>query len=162
MWRFTRYSTSRCGFKTSQILVTFRRGCSGDEYVLWFTGRSGAGKSTMAERVEAELRRRSCPVERLDGDEVREHLSKGLTFSRGDRDINVLRIGWVASMLSHNGVGVLTAAISPHAATRARVRGMTTNFTDIFVDAPVEECMRRDVKGLYHMRCRARSPSSPG
>lgn len=118
-------------------------------YLLWFTGLSGAGKSTIAELVEGELRRRGSAVERLDGDEVREHLSKGLGFSREDRDTNVLRIGWVASLLARHGVGVITAAISPYAATRAQVRAMTPNFTEVFVDAPLEECIRRDVKGLY-------------
>lgn len=127
-------------------------------YVLWFTGLSGAGKSTIAELVEKRLRGRSAPVERLDGDEVREHLSKGLTFSREDRDINVRRIGWVASLLSRNGVGVITAAISPYADTRDEVRAMTTNFVEIFVDAPVEVCADRDVKGLY---ARARAGDIP-
>lgn len=118
-------------------------------YLLWFTGLSGAGKSTIAELVEAELRARRAPVERLDGDEVREHLSKGLGYSRADRDTNVLRIGWVASLLTRNGVGVITAAISPYAATRDEVRALNTNFTEIFVDAPLDEVIRRDVKGLY-------------
>jgi adenylylsulfate kinase len=118
-------------------------------YLLWFTGLSGAGKSTVAALVEADLRARGARVERLDGDEVREHLSKGLGFSREDRDTNVLRIGWVASLLSRNGVGVITAAISPYADTRARVRAMATNFVEVFVDAPLEEVIRRDVKGLY-------------
>jgi adenylylsulfate kinase len=118
-------------------------------YVLWFTGLSGAGKSTVAQLVIAELRRRRQPVESLDGDEVRTHLTKGLGFSRADREENVLRVGWVAGLLSRNGIGVVSALISPYAATRARVRGMTTNFTEIFVDAAVETCIRRDVKGLY-------------
>lgn len=118
-------------------------------YVLWFTGLSGAGKSTVAGLVEAELRRRAAPVESLDGDVVRTHLSKGLGFSRADRDTNVLRIGFVAGLLSRHGVGVLTAAISPYAATRRQVREMTTNFTEVFVDAPLDACIARDVKGLY-------------
>lgn len=120
-----------------------------DGYVLWFTGLSGAGKSTVAELVDAELRTRGAAVERLDGDEVREHLSRGLGFSREDRDINVARIGWVAALLSRNGVGVITAAISPYAAARAKVRAATTNFVEVFVDAPLDEVIRRDVKGLY-------------
>jgi adenylylsulfate kinase len=131
-------------------------------YLLWFTGLSGAGKSTIAELVDAELRRRGALIERLDGDEVREHLSKGLGFSREDRDTNVLRIGWVASLLSRNGVGVLTAAISPYAATRAQVRAMTTNFTEVFVDAPLDEVMRRDVKGLYERAVAGEIPNFTG
>ncbi|MBA2317148.1 MAG: adenylyl-sulfate kinase [Euzebyales bacterium] len=118
-------------------------------YVLWFTGFSGAGKSTVAGLVGDELRRRGAPLELLDGDEVRTHLSKGLGFSREDRDTNILRIGWVAGLLSRHGVGVITAAISPYAQTRGQVRQMTTNFVEIFVDAPLAECARRDVKGLY-------------
>jgi adenylylsulfate kinase len=118
-------------------------------YVLWFTGLSGAGKSTIAGLVEEELRHRGGKVERLDGDEVREHLSKGLGFTREDRDTNVRRIGWVASILSRNGVGVITAAISPYADVRAEVREMATNFVEIFVDAPLDVVAERDVKGLY-------------
>jgi adenylylsulfate kinase len=118
-------------------------------YVLWFTGLSGSGKTTVADLVEAALRARDAAVERLDGDEVREHLSKDLGFSRADRDTNILRIGFVAGLLSRHGVGVITSAISPYAGTRAEVRSMTTNFTEIFVDAPLEECIRRDAKGLY-------------
>lgn len=117
--------------------------------MLWFTGLSGAGKSTVADIVTAEIARRGAPVECLDGDVVRTHLSRGLGFSREDRDINILRIGFVAGLLSRHGVGVVTAAISPYAATRDRVREMTTNFTEIFVDAPLEACIERDVKGLY-------------
>lgn len=118
-------------------------------YVLWFTGLSGAGKSTVAGLVEEALRGRGAPVESLDGDVVRTHLSAGLGFSRTDRDTNILRIGFVAGLLSRNGVAVVTAAISPYAATRAQVRAMTTNFTEIFVDCPLETCAERDVKGLY-------------
>jgi adenylylsulfate kinase len=118
-------------------------------YVLWFTGLSGSGKTTVADLVEAALRERGAAIERLDGDEVREHLSKGLGFSKADRDTNILRIGYVAGLLSKHGVGVITSAISPYAATREQVRAMTTNFTEIFVDAPLEECIRRDEKGLY-------------
>lgn len=131
-------------------------------YVLWFTGLSGAGKSTIAGLVESELRRRGAPVELLDGDEVRTHLSKGLTFSKEDRDTNVLRIGYVAGLLSRHGVGVITAAISPYAAVRDEVRAMTTNFIEVFVDAPLEECVRRDVKGLYARAMADRIPNFTG
>jgi adenylylsulfate kinase len=134
----------------------------GQGYVLWFTGLSGAGKSTIAELVESELRVRSAPIERLDGDEVREHLSKGLGFSREDRDTNVLRIGWVASLLARHGVGVITAAISPYAATRATVRATMPNFTEIFVDAPLDEVIRRDVKGLYERALAGDIPNFTG
>lgn len=120
-----------------------------DGYVLWFTGLSGAGKSTIANLVVEELRQRNAPVELLDGDEVRTHLSAGLGFDKAGRDTNVRRIGWVAKLLSRNGTGVVTAAISPYRDIRKEVRDSTTNFIEIFVDAPVEECRRRDVKGLY-------------
>lgn len=120
-----------------------------DGYVLWFTGLSGAGKSTIAGIVAEKLRDKGMPLEVLDGDEVRTHLSAGLGFGKADRDINVRRIGWVASLLSRHGVGVVTAAISPYADVRAEVRAMATNFVEIFVDAPLDEVRRRDVKGLY-------------
>lgn len=118
-------------------------------FVVWCTGLSGAGKSTLSQLVYAEVCRRGHPAQLLDGDAVREHLSKGLGFSKEDRDINVLRIGWVASLLSRHGVGVITAAISPYAETRAQVRAMCTNFHEVFVDAPLDVVAGRDVKGLY-------------
>lgn len=116
---------------------------------LWFTGLSGAGKTTISREVERELRSRNCPVEVLDGDVVRTHLSKGLGFSKEDRDINIRRIGFVASLLSRNGVIAITAAISPYRAIRDEVREMTENFIEIYVSASLEVCEQRDVKGLY-------------
>ncbi|HEY5171226.1 MAG TPA: adenylyl-sulfate kinase [Acidimicrobiia bacterium] len=116
---------------------------------LWFTGLSGAGKSTIANIVVDELRARGRKVELLDGDEVREHLSKGLGFSKADRDTNIRRIGWVASVLARNGVVSVTAAISPYRALRDEVRGWVENFVEIHVATPLEECETRDVKGLY-------------
>jgi adenylylsulfate kinase len=116
---------------------------------LWFTGLSGAGKSTIANIVVDELRARGRKVELLDGDEVREHLSKGLGFSKTDRDINIRRIGWVASVLARNGVVSVTAAISPYRELRDEVRGWMDNFVEIHVATPLEECETRDVKGLY-------------
>jgi adenylyl-sulfate kinase len=125
---------------------------------LWFTGLSGAGKSTIANVVVDKLRARGRKVELLDGDEIREHLSKGLGFSKADRDENIRRIGWVASVLARNGVVSVTAAISPYRAVRDEVRGWIDNFVEIHVATPLEECEARDVKGLY---ARARSGEIP-
>jgi adenylylsulfate kinase len=118
-------------------------------FTLWFTGLSGAGKTTIAEIVEHELRERGLRVEVLDGDIVRTNLSKGLTFSRDDRNINVLRIGFVANLLTRNGVGVIVSAISPYKEARDQVRRRIVDFIEVFVDAPLEVCAERDVKGLY-------------
>jgi adenylyl-sulfate kinase len=119
---------------------------------VWFTGLSGAGKTTIAGLVGAELERRGAVVEYLDGDVVRTHLSKGLGFSKEDRDTNIERIGWVASRLTRAGATVLVAAISPYEATRARARAMVEEygaFVEVFVRASVQACAARDVKGLY-------------
>jgi adenylylsulfate kinase len=122
----------------------------GRGFTLWFTGLSGAGKTTIAEIVEKELRQRFGKVEVLDGDIVRTNLSKGLGFSREDRDTNVLRIGFVADLLTRNGVGVIVSAISPFKEVRDQVRrNIGEDFVEIFVDAPLEVCAERDVKGLY-------------
>ena len=121
-------------------------------FTLWFTGLSGAGKTTIAELVRSELERRGLLVEWLDGDEVREHLSKGLGFSKADRDTNIDRIGWVASRLTRHGAAVIVSAISPYAEARRKAREMVEQhgtFVEVFVDASVDECARRDVKGLY-------------
>jgi len=125
---------------------------------VWFTGLSGAGKSTIADIVVAELRARGRKVELLDGDEVREHLSKGLGFSKADRDTNIRRIGWVASVLARNGVVAVTAAISPYRAVRDEVRSWTENFVEVHVATTLDECEARDVKGLY---ARARAGEIP-
>ena len=118
-------------------------------FTLWFTGLSGSGKTTISELVERELRNRERPVEVLDGDIVRTNLSKGLSFSREDRNINVLRIGFVANLLTRNGVGVVVSAISPYKEARDQVRRRIVDFVEVFVDAPLEVCAERDVKGLY-------------
>ena len=123
----------------------YRRG-----FTLWFTGLSGAGKTTIAEIVEHELRERFGQVEVLDGDIVRTNLSKGLGFSREDRDTNILRIGFVADLLTRNGVGVIVSAISPFKEARDQVRrSIGEGFIEVYVDAPLEVCAERDVKGLY-------------
>ena len=117
---------------------------------MWFTGLSGAGKTTISEIVEKELRERFGKVEVLDGDIVRTNLSKGLSFSREDRDTNVLRIGFVADLLTRNGVGVIVSAISPFKEARDQVRrNIGEDFIEVYVDAPLEVCAERDVKGLY-------------
>jgi adenylylsulfate kinase len=121
-------------------------------FVVWFTGLSGAGKSTIAELVVPELTRRGLLVDTLDGDVVRTHLSKGLGFSKEDRDTNIERIGWVASRLARAGVAVVVSAISPYEETRRRARAMVEEhapFVEVHVATSVEECARRDVKGLY-------------
>ena len=118
-------------------------------FTIWFTGLSGAGKSTIAALLERKLRERGGLVEVLDGDVVRTHLSKGLGFSREDRDTNILRIGWVCEVLSRNGVIAIVAAISPYRATRDQVRSRIDQFVEVFVDCSLDVCIERDVKGLY-------------
>ena len=121
-------------------------------FTLWFTGLSGSGKSTIAHLVGPELDRRGCIVEYLDGDTVRTHLSKGLGFSKEDRDTNIERIGWVASRLTRQGGAVIAAAISPYEETRGKARELVEEFGSfvcVHVKASVEECARRDVNGLY-------------
>jgi adenylylsulfate kinase len=117
--------------------------------VLWFTGLSGSGKSTIAHVVEEKLLDAGVPVEILDGDVVRENLSKGLGFSEEDRNTNIRRIAYVAHLLQRNGTFVITAAISPYKAIRDEARAMIKDFVEIYADAPLEVCEERDVKGLY-------------
>jgi adenylylsulfate kinase len=121
--------------------------------VVWFTGLSGAGKTTIAHLVGRELEADGRVVDYLDGDVVREHLSKGLGFSKEDRDTNIERIGWVASRIARAGATVIVSAISPYAETRARARAMAeeagAQFVEVHVATSVDECARRDVKGLY-------------
>ncbi|MGA9371513.1 MAG: adenylyl-sulfate kinase [Solirubrobacterales bacterium] len=119
-------------------------------FTLWFTGLSGAGKTTISHLVEQQLRDRGSRIEVLDGDVVRENLSKGLGFSKEDRDTNIRRIAFVADLLSRNGVPVITAAISPYREIRDEAREMMGGrFIEVFVKASVEVCAERDVKGLY-------------
>jgi adenylyl-sulfate kinase len=121
-------------------------------FALWFTGLSGSGKSTIAHIVGPELEERGAIVEYLDGDTVRTHLSKGLGFSKEDRDTNIERIGWVASRIVRQGGVVICAAISPYEETRRKARAMVEEFgefVEVYVKASVDECARRDVNGLY-------------
>jgi adenylyl-sulfate kinase len=116
---------------------------------VWFTGLSGAGKSTIATALAGELRRLGRAVEILDGDSVRENLSKGLGFSKEDRDTNIRRIGYVAELLTRHGVVVIVAAISPYREVRDEVRERIGSFVEVHVRCPIDELVRRDVKGLY-------------
>jgi adenylylsulfate kinase len=119
-------------------------------FILWFTGLSGAGKSTLAESLTPILRERGTKIEVLDGDVVRTNLSKGLGFSKEDRDTNITRIGFVANLLARNGCGAMTAAISPYAAVRDECRQMCeATFVEVYVEAPLEVVEERDTKGLY-------------
>jgi adenylyl-sulfate kinase len=119
-------------------------------FTVWFTGLSGAGKTTIADAIEPLLRERGITkLEKLDGDVVRTHLSKGLGFSKEDRDTNIRRIGWVAEVLTRNGVCVLASAISPYREIRDEVRKNVGNFVEVYVECSIEELTRRDVKGLY-------------
>ncbi len=121
----------------------------GDGFTLWFTGLSGAGKSTVARKAEEELRARGMKVEVLDGDVVRTNLSKGLGFSKEDRDTNIRRIGYVCKLLARNGVIAIAAAISPYREIRDEVRRQHARFFEVFVHCPIEKLAERDVKGLY-------------
>jgi len=116
---------------------------------VWFTGFSGAGKSTIADALTKELKEKGYGIEVLDGDEIRENLTKGLGFSKEDRDTNIRRIGFVAKLLARNGVVVLVPVISPYRAIREEMREQIGSFVEVFVNAPIEVCEKRDVKGLY-------------
>ena len=121
-------------------------------FVVWITGLSAAGKSTIAGLVSTELEERGLLVERLDGDVVREHLSKDLGFSKEDRDANIARIGWVASRLARAGAAVIVSAISPYREARRNARALVeehATFVEVYVATSLEECERRDPKGLY-------------
>jgi adenylyl-sulfate kinase len=129
-------------------MVSNRKG-----FTLWFTGLSGAGKTTLATKLVTEMKARDVLVELLDGDEVRTNLSKGLGFSKEDRDTNIRRIGYVSRLLSRNGVGVIAAAISPYRDVRDEVRRIVENdgaeFIEVYVKCPIGVLAKRDVKGLY-------------
>ena len=121
-------------------------------FVLWFTGLSGSGKTTIASNVAPELERRGFVVDHLDGDIVRTHLSRGLGFSKEDRDTNIARIAWVASRIARAGAVVVVSAISPYEEARRLARAMVeplAPFVEVYVATPLDECARRDPKGLY-------------
>lgn len=126
---------------------------------VWFTGLSGAGKTTISQVIARRLKEAGCKLEVLDGDIVRTNLTKGLGFSKEDRDENIRRIGFVSQLLTRNGVIVLVSAISPYRDIREEVRGRIGDFVEVYVNAPLAECEKRDVKGLYK---RARSGEIKG
>jgi adenylyl-sulfate kinase len=133
-----------------------------DGFTLWFTGMSGAGKSTLAHAAAEELRRRGHRVEVLDGDEVRTNLSKGLGFSKEDRDTNIRRIGYVCKLLARNGVIAISAAISPYREVRDEVRRQHERFVEVFVKCPLDTLVKRDVKGLYKKALAGEIPNFTG
>src|SRR5947199_1632468 len=136
------YIETNCGGYTDMT----RKG-----FTIWFTGLSGAGKSTLSEVLEERLKARGRNVEILDGDIVRTHLSKGLGFSREDRDTNIKRIAFVCSLLTRNGVICISAAIAPYREAREWARQEIGNFVEIYVKCPIDVCRQRDVKGLYKL-----------
>jgi len=131
-------------------------------FTLWFTGLSGAGKSTISGIIEKRLREAGAKVEVLDGDVVRENLSKGLGFSKEDRDENIRRIGFVCELLSRNGVIAMVAAISPYRAVREQIRQRIQNFVEVYVECPLEVVAGRDVKGLYKKAIAGEIPQFTG
>lgn len=120
-------------------------------FTIWFTGLSGAGKTTLANALESRLKQYARNVEILDGDIVRTHLSKGLGFSREDRDTNIKRIAFVCNLLTRNGVACISAAISPYREAREWARQEIGNFVEVYVKCPLDTCRQRDVKGLYKL-----------
>jgi adenylyl-sulfate kinase len=133
-----------------------------DGFTVWFTGMSGAGKSTISHLLEERLCNLGAKVEVLDGDVVRTHLSKGLGFSKEDRDENIQRIGFVCELLSRNGVIAIAAAISPYRAAREGVRARIGKFVEVYVKCPVEVLASRDVKGLYRKALAGEIPHFTG
>jgi len=142
--RFTTASSAEDGRSTLPVHGTNRGGLT-----VWFTGLSGAGKSTICRAVYERLWAIGARVEMLDGDELRCHLTRDLGFSRSDRDENIRRIALVAGMLARNGVIALVSVISPYRAARAEARARSANFVEVYVNAPLEVCEARDPKGLY-------------
>jgi adenylylsulfate kinase len=142
--------TIECHFTNQQYGLT-----------VWFTGLSGAGKTTISQQVNKKLTEQGLKVEHLDGDLVRQTLTKGLGFSQCDREGNIRQIGFVAHLLTRNDVIVLVSAISPYRATRQEVRQQIGAFIEVFVHAPLAVCEQRDVKGLYY-RARRRTSTVYG
>src|SRR6266446_6687607 len=131
-------------------------------FTVWFTGLSGAGKSNLSEILAQRLKALGLHVEVLDGDIVRTHLSKGLGFSREDRDTNIKRIAFVCSLLTRNGVVCISAAIAPYAEAREWARQEIGNFVEVYVKCPLDVCRQRDLKGLYKLADAGKIPDLTG
>ena len=131
-------------------------------FVLWMTGLSGSGKTTIALLLEEELQRRQIRVERLDGDIVRKSLTRDLGFSKEDREKNIERVTFVAKLLSRNGVACICSFISPYQSIRDQARAETTNFIEVFIDASLDAVKERDVKGLYREAIKGNIPNFTG
>ncbi|MFL7838117.1 MAG: adenylyl-sulfate kinase [Candidatus Promineifilaceae bacterium] len=142
--------------------MTYEKNGNEKGYVVWMTGLSGAGKTTIALLLEKELKERDQKVERLDGDVVRESLTRDLGFTAEDRRKNIERVTFVAKLLSRNGVGTICSFISPYQSVRHHVRENTTNFLEVFIDAPLDVVMERDVKGLYKKAIAGEIPNFTG
>jgi adenylylsulfate kinase len=150
------------GFRTAGFLFYRETMKEREGFTLWLTGLSGAGKSTLANLVGEELRLRGYRVEVIDGDEVRTNLSKGLGFSREDRDTNIRRIGYVCELLARNGVIAISAAISPYRNIRDEVRRRHRRFFEVYIKCPLATVVERDVKGLYRRALAGEIPNFTG
>src|SRR6267142_876384 len=159
---FTSPPTAECSGPSTCCSKRFWEAGVHKGFVLWFTGLSGAGKSTISNIVEARLRAAGAKVELLDGDAVRTHLSKGLGFSKEDRDINIRRIGFVCELLSRNGVIAIAAAISPYRAVRDEVRARIPGFVEVYMECPLDVLVQRDKKGLYRKALAGEIPQFTG
>ncbi len=142
--------------------MTYKNRVNEEGYVVWMTGLSGAGKTTIALILEEELHKRGLKVERLDGDVVRESLTRDLGFTAEDRRKNIERVTFVAKLLSRNGVGTICSFISPYQSVRDHVRENTTNFLEVYIDAPLDVVIDRDVKGLYKKAIAGEIPNFTG
>lgn len=131
-------------------------------FTIWFTGLSGAGKTTISRLIETDLFRRGLPVEVLDGDIVRQHLSQGLGFTKADRDTNIMRIAFVSKLLTRNGVVTLVSVISPYREARELARKEIGRFVEVYVKCPLQTCIARDVKGLYRKALEGAIPAFTG
>ncbi|MFN2304538.1 MAG: adenylyl-sulfate kinase [Anaerolineales bacterium] len=142
--------------------MTYDKNGNATGYVVWMTGLSGSGKTTIALILEEKLKERDLKVERLDGDVVRESLTRDLGFTAEDRRKNIERVTFVAKLLSRNGVGTICSFISPYQSVRDHVRENTTNFLEVYIDAPLDVVMERDVKGLYKKALAGEIPNFTG